>query len=132
MKKNMKVVAVGCIALALVVAIFGGIFLYNMTLPTEGSKSLGISVVHGDESTKNFTLNTDAQYLSEALLEEKLVEGSEGEYGLFITVVDGEAADESKQQWWCITKGGEDVFTGASETVIADGEAYELTLKTGY
>ncbi len=39
---------------------------------------------------------------------------------------------ESKQQWWCITKGGEQVNTSADQTPIADGEQFELTLKEGY
>ncbi len=51
---------------------------------------------------------------------------------LFITTVDGETADDSQQQWWCITKGGEMLMTGAGETPVADGETYELTLTTGY
>ena len=34
---------------------------------------------------------------------------------LFITAVDGEKADDTKQQWWCITKGGETVNTSAEQ-----------------
>ena len=45
---------------------------------------------------------------------------------------DGEQADDSKQQWWCLTKGGEMVNTSADLTPIADGDRYELTLKEGY
>ena len=50
---------------------------------------------------------------------ENLVEGEEGQYGLFMTSVDGEKADDSKQQWWCLTKGGEQVNTSADQTPIA-------------
>ena len=74
----------------------------------------------------------DARFLRGALEQEKLVSGSESQYGLFITSADGETADDSKQQWWCVTKGGEQVNTGVDTTPIADGETYELTLKTGY
>ena len=55
-----------------------------------------------------------------------------GPYGLFITAVDGEKADDTKQQWWCITKGGETVNTSAEQTPIADGDRFELTMKEGY
>ena len=89
-------------------------------------------VVHGDETEKTFQYHTDAEYLVEVLKENELVSGEEGEYGLFIKTVDGETADESKQQWWCITKGGEQVNTSADQTPIADGEQFELTLKEGY
>ena len=75
---------------------------------------------------------TDAEYLGKVLEDEQLVEGDQGQYGLFITVADGEQADDSKQQWWCLTKGGEMVNTSADQTPIADGDRYELTLKEGY
>ena len=66
------------------------------------------------------------------LTEEGLAEGTEGPYGMFITTVDGETADDSKEQWWCITKGGEMVNTGADQTPIQDQDQFELTLKEGY
>ena len=68
----------------------------------------------------------------EVLKENELVDGEEGEYGLFIQTVDKETADEGKQQWWCITKGGEQVNTSADQTPIADQDQFELTLKEGY
>ena len=51
---------------------------------------------------------------------------------MYILTVDGETADESKQQWWCITKGGEMVNTSVDTTPIQDGDQFELTLKEGY
>ena len=94
--------------------------------------ALTIEVVLADGSKKEHEISTDANNLGDALLENKLVEGTKGEYGLFITTVDGVKADDSKQQWWCITKGGEMVQTGADTTPIANGDKFELTLKTGY
>ena len=76
--------------------------------------------------------NTDAEYLGEVLKSEKLVDGEDGEFGMFITTADGEQADDSKQQWWCITKAGEQVNTSADQTPVADGDEFELTLKEGY
>ncbi len=65
-------------------------------------------------------------------MDEALVEGENGAYGLFITSVDGETADDSNQEWWCITKEGGQVNTSADQTPIADGDKYELTLMIGY
>lgn len=45
---------------------------------------------------------------------------------------DGETADESLQQWWCLTRDGESVNTSADQTPIHDNERFELTLKEGY
>jgi len=46
--------------------------------------------------------------------------------------VKGRKADESKQEWWCITKGGESVSTGVDLINISDKDKYELTLMEGY
>ena len=119
-------------ALLLVCILAGGLYLKFKPQATKGEKEVNVVVVHGDETEKTFQYHTDAEYLVEVLKKNKLVSGEEGEYGLFIKTVDGETADESKQQWWCITKGGEQVNTSADQTPIADGEQFELTLKEGY
>lgn len=119
---------------ALVVACLLAAVLYIQTRPgtTEGTKAIDVVVVHGDGSQATFQYQTDAEYLGDVLTENGLVEGTESSYGLFITTVDGETADDSLQQWWCITREGEMLSTGADQTPIADGEQYELTLTEGY
>lgn len=119
---------------ALVVACLLAAVLYIQTRPgtTEGAKAIDVVVVHGDGSEATFQYQTDAEYLGDVLTENGLVEGTESSYGLFITTVDGETADDSLQQWWCITQEGEMLSTGADQTPIADGEQYELTLTEGY
>ena len=113
-------------------AAFIGIYFATKKAPTEGQKTITVSVVDKDGASEEFTYQTDREFLGEVLQDEKLVEGEEGEFGLFITSVNGIAADESNQEWWCITKTGEQVNTSADQTPIADGEAYELTLTVGY
>ena len=126
-----KKLLIGCGAL--VVACLLAAVLYIQTRPgtTEGAKAIDVVVVHGDGSEATFQYQTDAEYLGDVLTENGLVEGTESSYGLFITTVDGETADESLQQWWCITREGETLSTGADQTPIADGEQYELTLTEG-
>ena len=97
-----------------------------------GSKTVTVEVVHGDGTEKTFLIRTDAETLRRACEEQNLIAGTEGEYGLYVLTVDGETADESIQQWWCITKGGEEHFYGVDDTMIQDGEQYEFTLKTGW
>ena len=88
--------------------------------------------MHGDGSSKDFPLATDAENLRGALEERQLIAGDESEYGLFVKTVDGETADDAVQQWWCFTKDGEMLMTGVDDTMIADGEHYEITLTTGW
>ena len=117
-------------ALAAAAALMLGIWYFTRPQPQEGAKTVVVEVVHGDQSTREFTYHTDLEYLGELLLAEQLAEGEDSAYGLFITAVDGEAAQDSLHQWWCITKGGGRVDTGADTTPIADGDHFELTLST--
>lgn len=118
----------------LLLLVFAMLIAYIKFKPqtVQGSKKIMVEVVVPDEESKEFSITTVEEYLGPALEDENLVKGSEGEYGLFITEVNGFAADDSKQEWWCITKGGGDVFTGADSTPIVDGDHFEITLITGY
>ena len=122
----------GCGALVVACLLVAVLYMQTRPEPTEGAKAIDVVVVHGDGSEATFQYHTDAEYLGDVLTENGLVEGTESSYGLFITTVDGETADESLQQWWCITREGEMLSTGADQTPIADGEQYELTLTEGY
>lgn len=95
-------------------------------------KTVTVTVVHGDGTVREFALETQESYLGPALTEEGVAEGENGPYGLFLTTVDGETADEGAQQWWCLTKAGGAVTTGVDSTPIADGDIFELTLTEGY
>lgn len=96
---------------------------------TKGEKHITVEVVVGENITK-FELDTDAEFLRGALEEENLIKGSESDYGLFVTEVNGVAADDSLRQWWCFTKGGETLMTGVDSTPVADGDTFEITLST--
>ena len=128
-KKNMVILAA-----VLVVICAAAFLLYRQfgPKPVEGEKSISVTVIHGDGTEKKFDYQTDAEYLGEVLQENDLVKGEQGDYGMFITEVDGETADDASQQWWCITKGGGTVNTSADQTPIEDNDAFELTLKEGY
>jgi hypothetical protein len=118
----------------LLVLVVGAVLIFNHFKPAAvaGGKEISVQVVHGDGSKKDFDIRTDAENLRGALEQESLIAGSESDYGLYVVTVDGETADEAQQQWWCFTKGGEMLMTGVDDTMIADGDAYEITLTTGW
>ena len=120
------------ILLAAVMAVFLGIWYVARPQLSAGEKDLSIQVIHGDLSTRIFEITTSAEFLGDALTEHDIVQGEMGPYGLYILTADGETADEANQEWWCITRSGESLTTGASETPISNGETYELTLTVGY
>ena len=127
-KKSMLLAAV----LAVAVIALSGIWVLTRPQTSSGEKDLTVQVVHSDSSIRSFAITTSAEYLGEALVDANIVEDNQGPYGLYILTADGETASESKQEWWCLTKGGESLVTGASETPIADGDVYELTFTVGY
>ena len=131
MKKNSKII-IAVAALAALVAIFVGVFLATRPETAAGAKTITVEVVHKDESTKTFTYNTDAECLGEVLLDEGLVKGDMGDFGLYITEVDGEVADYSVDGgWWGLYQNGEMTTTGADTTPIADGDAFQLVYTIG-
>lgn len=95
-------------------------------------KEMTVLVVHGDGTEVEKTFTTKTESLGAALEEQEIAQGEQGPYGLFIKTADGESIDASKEQWWCITKGGEPVMTGADLTAIAHGDRFELTFTQGY
>lgn len=130
-RKNVKVI-VSVIILAVAMIVLFSIYKIFMPGSVEGNKKIIVTVVHKDKSEKEFIYQTDEEYLAQVITSDGLVSGEEGPYGLFITTVDKETADDSNEEWWCITKGGENVNTSASETVIENGDEFELTLMEGY
>ena len=129
--KTKKILAV--ILLLVVAAAAVLLYLHFRPQASEGAKAIAVTVVHGDESSKEFQIHTDAETLREALEQEKLIEGTESEWGLYVLTVDGETADEATQQWWCFNDGaGNMLETGVDSTMIQDGDSYEIVLKTGW
>ena len=130
-KQKKRTLALALAAIVLVAA-FLAVYFVTREDPMAGGKSITVEIIY-DDVDRTVTIDTDEEYLGGALQQEGLIEGQESEYGLYITSVDGRAADEGAQEWWCITRdGGEQVNTGADSTVIEDGDKFELTLKEGW
>lgn len=132
MNKTAKKGWLALAALALAALLLAGVYYAFMPRGAAGAKTITVAVVLADGTQNDHTLHTDAENLRGALEEAGLVEGEEGPYGLYITTVDGVTADwDANGSWWCLTKGGEMLETGADDTPIADGDAFELTYTVG-
>lgn len=92
-----------------------------------------LTVVHADKSQKEFEITTTETNLRRALEAENLISGQESEHGLFVTTVDGETADYSKDEgWWSLTKNGEPTSQGVDGCTVSDGDKYGFTYTIGY
>ena len=91
-----------------------------------------LKVVHGGGAEATFQVTTEKETVGEALEDEGLIAGEIGAYGLYVKTVDGETVDDAKEQWWCLTKGGQQLNTGVDTTPVEDGATYEFTFTEGY
>jgi len=129
--KNKRFLVV-VIALALAAAAMLGIYFGTRPNTQAGEKNVTVEVIHKDGNGKEFVYYTDEEYLGDLLLEKGLIEGEKSEFGLYVTVVDGETADYSVDKgWWCLMKDGEMTMTGVSETPISDGDHFEWVYTIG-
>lgn len=129
--KNKKIV-IAVVALVLVVALMVGGYVATRPETAAGGKAITVTVVHADGSSKDFTYNTDAEYLGEVLVAEGLAQGEESTYGLVINTVDGETASwEENQSYWALFIGEDYATTGADGIVLTDGGEYSLVYTIG-
>ena len=97
----------------------------NVTLG-EGTKTVTVDVI-ADNKTVTFTIMTDKNTVGDALVEHGLLEGEEGDFGLYVKKVNGMEADFDKDQtYWAFYINGEYAMTGVDMTEIVDGSIYRL------
>lgn len=131
MKKNWKVIVAALVVIVVAAAMLC-VYHFNRPATQTGAKTIVVEVIHKDGARNEFTYHTDAEYLADVLVEDGLIVGEEGEYGLYIQEVDGEVADFSVDGgWWCLSKDGEMTVTSVSQTPIADGDHFEWTYTIG-
>ena len=89
-----------------------------------------VTDLEGNEST--FDITTSKATVGEALLDEGLIVGEDSEYGLYVTSVNGMAADwDNDQTDWAFYIDGEYATTGVDATEVTEGATYSFVLTKG-
>ncbi len=130
-KKNNKGIIALVIVLVLAVAALV-VWQVTKSAPQQGGKEITVNIDHLNGDDTSYNIVTDAEYLRGALEQENLIEGTESEYGLYVLTVDGETADESKQEWWGYSVNGAFAELGVDSQPIADGDVYDFVLNVGW
>ena len=79
-----------------------------------------------------FEINTDKKTVGEALLELELIEGEDGQYGLYVKTVNGTTLDYDKDgAYWAFYVNGEYGTTGVDVTDIVAGTTYTFKAEKG-
>ena len=119
---SVAVVAVLVVALALV-------YVAYSEKAVDGSKSITIEVVMADETSTVYKLDTDAQYLIEAMNEADglTFEGEEGIYGMSVSTVNGIRADYTLDgAYWGFYVNDEYCNYGVSQQPVEDGDVFSI------
>ena len=96
-----------------------------VTVLGEGETKFLFTVVDKDGVENAFEIHTDKEIVGEALLELGLIEGEEGEFGLFVKAVNGIVADyEVDKTYWAFYVNGEYAMSGVDTTIIEEGTSY--------
>ena len=128
-KTSNKKIVIAAVVLVVVAAVFAGIYFVLSPKAAEGSKNITIEVVDDQANSTMYEVNTDAEYLGDAIRETEglTVEGTEGDYGLMIETVNGVLADyNTNGAYWAFYVNGDYCNYGMDEQPILDGEAYQI------
>ena len=97
-----------------------------------GEKTFVFKVVELDGTEETFNITTDAKTVGEALINEKLISGTEGQYGLMVDTVNGQKYDYSTDGvYWSFLINGEYAMTGVDGTEITEGATYSFAATKG-
>ena len=101
-----------------------------VTVLGEGAKSFELTIVDKEGVTHPYMIHTDEEMVGYALIEHKLIEGEQGQYGMYIQSVLGQVLDyETDGMYWAFYVNGEYAMTGVDQTDIVDGATYMLKVE---
>lgn len=96
------------------------------TVVGEGNTTFYFEVQVGTHSV-TFTVNTDETIVGTALLDNGIIAGEEGPYGLYVKTVNGILADyDVNATYWGFYQNGEYAMNGVDATEIENGAHYEM------
>ena len=93
----------------------------------EGAVSFVFTVTDADGNESNFLINTDKTKVGDALLENGLIDGEDGPYGLYVKTVNGKTYDyDTDGKYWAFYVNGEYGMNGVDLTDITEGATYSF------
>lgn len=129
MKKKTKGIA--ALAAVVLIVLMAGVYMHFGPKTQEGAKEVTVEVVDDKEQTKEYVVQTDAEYLIgvlEAAEEQGLTfEAKKGEFGLTVVAVNGVLADYEKDNaYWAFYVNEEYCNYGVEEQPAAAGDVFRI------
>lgn len=128
-KKSNKKVIIGVIALVAVIALLAVLYFVFREKPVQGAKSITIEVIDDQAQSKVYELNTDAEFLRQAMEETEGLEftGYEGDYGFAVESVNGLVADfNNGGAYWSFYVNETYCMYGIDSQPVEDGDAFVI------
>lgn len=96
----------------------------------EGETTFGFVVVDQDGNETVFEIHTNKEIVGDALMELELIDGEDGDFGLYVKTVNGITADYDKDGvYWAFYVNDEYALTGVDSTTITDGDTYSFKIE---
>ena len=128
MKKSLKII-LGVTGVVVLVAALVAVWMIFGAKPQAGAKEITIEVINSADESTVYELKTDAEYLRQAMDEAEglTYDGTESEYGIMISTVNGEVADYNVDgSYWSFYVNGEYCNYGIDTQPVADGDAFVI------
>ena len=121
------------LALVLVLVTLLSLAACGVPKEVEGPEvTFAITIVDADGNETTQEITTTKTTVGEALLEKGIVEGENGDYGLYIKSVNGIVADyNTTGTYWAFYINGDYAMTGVEKTDIEEGVSYMLKVEKG-
>lgn len=98
----------------------------------EGSKSFVFEVHDSEGKISSITVNTNKNTVGEALLDYAIIDGEQGDYGLYVKSVNGIVADYATDgAYWAFYINGNYASTGVDLTEINEKDVYSFRYEKG-
>ncbi len=127
-KKNNKKLLLIIIPVVIILALVA-IFYLAKPGTNKGAKSITITVVDNSGASTEYKLNTDAEYLRQAMeeTEELTFSGDESEFGMMVTEINGLVADYNVDgSYWAFYVNGDYCQYGIDTQPVADQDAFSI------
>ena len=128
-RKKMKKKLLGIVLVVVLVLGLGFVYSQFSEKTVEGSKAITIEVVDNAEKSTVYELNTDAEYLREAMdeVEELTYDGEDSDYGFTVYSVNGVTADYNTDgAYWGFYVNEEYCNYGIDQQPVNDQDAFQI------
>jgi len=128
-KKTNRKIIIGAAALVVLVVAFLIIFNVFRSKPVAGSKAVTLEVFNQESQTTEYKVQTDAEYLIQAMEEAEgfTFDGEEGDYGFTLYTINGETHNWNVDgSYWAIYVNGEYGQYGVDTQPVEDGDVFRF------